>query len=90
MPVIIECWASNAKAARRTAAGVRKLFLGWAPDDNNATPMEMRGGGWFPGRSNSAGRPSRSMESVNFITVLNQSTLEPEVSGGYGFGGYGE
>jgi len=75
MPVIIECWASDAGSAQKTAGAVRTIMLGWPPDPNNATALEFRGGGWFPGRANASGRPSRSMESVNFVTTLNQSIL---------------
>lgn len=73
MPTIVECWGPDANSVRNTAGEVRSLLVGWAPDSANATPFELRGGGWFPGRQDSSGRPTRSMESVSLATTLNQS-----------------
>lgn len=72
MPVIVECWAVTQQAASATAGAVRTSLVGWAPDANNATEIELRGGGWFQ-QKDSSGRPVRFMESVTGITAINMS-----------------
>jgi len=76
MPVMVECWASNDKAARRTAGAVFERLLGWKPSEDNASELESSGGGLFQTRD-ASGRPTRFMQSVNFVTTINMSILAP-------------
>lgn len=76
MPIIAECWASNSDAAGATAGAFRTLFVGFHPDENNASEIELRGGGFFQ-QKDSSGRPVRFMESVTGQTTLNLSIDVP-------------
>jgi hypothetical protein len=76
MPIIVECWATTASAARATAGAVRTRLVGWSPSADNASEISLRGGGWFQQRD-TTGRPTRAMESVTAVTALNQSIVVP-------------
>lgn len=76
MPVIVECWAATAQAARATAGAARTLLVGWPPSENNASELELRGGSFFD-RRDASGRPTRSMESVTLVTTINMSFDAP-------------
>jgi len=90
LPITIECWGSTASQVRSTAGAVRTLLLGWAPSENNASEIELRGGSWFPNRRDTDARPTRYLQTVTSETVVNMSYLEAPPGGGYGSGGYGE
>lgn len=78
LPAVIECWASTVSEVRVTAGAVRRKLIGWSPGDENASSYRAVGGGFFPSRADSTGRPSRSMEMVSAQTVINMSIDLPE------------
>lgn len=74
MPIIVECWAARAGEARKVAGEVRTAMVGWAPSADNASEIDLQGGGWFDKRD-ATGRPIRFMESVTALTSVNNSVV---------------
>jgi len=72
MPVIAECWGPTSNMARATAGAYRTRFVGFHPSENNASELELRGGGWFE-QKDASGRPVRYCETVTGQTILNMS-----------------
>jgi hypothetical protein len=71
-PIIWECWAADPDTAADMAGEVRAAVLGWAPNDSNASAIDLRGGGRFDKRD-TAGRPVRWAETVTGVTTLNNT-----------------
>ena len=77
LPIIGECWGATVNEARGAAVALRLLFTGWAPSADNASEIELSGGGRFT--SYDRGRPVRYMRSVAASCVINMSIHDDTV-----------
>lgn len=74
-PFTVDCYGASADDARRLASGLIDLLLGFTPDDQNASEIEMAGGGDFRERD-TQGRPTRFIKRVQGEYLINMHTPE--------------
>lgn len=62
MGISVECWAPRQGSAGAVAGAVRRVLVGWRPNEQSGE-VELTGGGQFTARSTRS-LPSRTMEQV--------------------------